>query len=316
MSYTQTSEEKERKASMENQDESNEQKQALVPLEERSVDFYGDEVIAVLVEVDGVEQVYVPIRPVCTYLGLSTDGQRQRIQRNRVLSKKARIVHIGSSKMGGSPDMICVPLDMLNGWLFGVDVNRVKPSLQERVLLYQEECYRILAEAFQLRTSMTPAQSASITVLEQLRDYGLALAQLATDQLEMEKKMAHQGERLDKAALVVGDIVKRLKYVERRVSPGAIITEEQAMVLSQTVKALSDLLTEQDLQGKNHYQGVMGELYRRFGITSYKVMPMDNLAEALDFLEDWRKSAQRKRQLKAAQQNEQSTLSEDPGQDK
>lgn len=286
---------------MENKGEDNEQKQALVPLEERSVDFYGDEVIAVLVEVDGIEQVYVPIRPVCTYLGLSTDGQRQRIQRNRVLSKKARIVHIGSSKMGGSPDMICVPLDMLNGWLFGVDVNRVKESLQEKVLLYQEECYRILAEAFQLRTAMTPAQSASITVLEQLRDYGLALAQLATDQIEMEKKMAHQGERLDKAALVVGDIVKRLKYVERRVAPGAIITEEQAMVLSQTVKALAELLTERDAQKKNYHQSIFGELYRRYGITNYKVLPIDNFEEAIQFLEDWRKAALKSQQLTEGQ---------------
>lgn len=276
---------------MENKGENNEQKQALVPLEERSVNFYGDEVIAVLVEVDGIEQVYIPIRPLCTYLGLSTDGQRQRIQRNRVLSKKVRIIHIGSSKMGGSPDMLCIPLDVLNGWLFGVDVNRVKEPLQERVLLYQEECYHILAEAFQLRTAMTPAQSSSITVLEQLRDYGLALAQLATDQIEMEKKIAHQGERLDKAALVVGDIVKRLKYVERRVSPGAIITEEQAMVLTQTIKALANLLTEQDPKRGNYYQSVMGELYRRFGITTYKMMPLNNYAEAFDFLEDWRKAA-------------------------
>lgn len=281
---------------MENKDENSEQKQALVPLEERSVDFYGDEVIAVLVEVDGVEHVYVPIRPVCTYLGLSTDGQRQRIQRNRVLSKKARIVHIGSSKMGGSPDMICIPLDMLNGWLFGVDVNRVKEELQERVLLYQEECYRILAEAFQLRTAMTPAQSASITVLEQLRDYGLALAQLATDQMEMEKTIAHQGERLDKAALVVGDIVKRLKYIERRVSPGAIITEEQAMVLSQTVKALAELLTERDAHKKNSHQAIFGELYRRFGITNYKVLPIDNFEEAILFLENWRKAVLKSQQ--------------------
>jgi P22_AR N-terminal domain len=281
---------------MENKDENSEQKQALVPLEERSVDFYGDEVIAVLVEVDGVEHVYVPIRPVCTYLGLSTDGQRQRIQRNRVLSKKARIVHIGSSKMGGSPDMICIPLDMLNGWLFGVDVNRVKEELQERVLLYQEECYRILAEAFQLRTAMTPAQSASITVLEQLRDYGLALAQLATDQMEMEKTIAHQGERLDKAALVVGDIVKRLKYIERRVAPGAIITEEQAMVLSQTVKALAELLTERDAHKKNSHQAIFGELYRRFGITNYKVLPIDNFEEAILFLENWRKAVLKSQQ--------------------
>ena len=82
------------------------------------------------------------------------------------------------------------------------------------------------------------------------------------------------------------------QIVERRVSPGAIITEEQAMTLTQTVKALSNLLTEQDPQGKNYYQSVMGELYRRFGITSYKMMPLDNYAEAIEFLEDWRTSAQ------------------------
>lgn len=141
---------------------------------------------------------------------------------------------------------------------------------------------------------MTPAQSASITVLEQLRDYGLALAQLASDQIEMEKKIAHEGERLDKAALVVGDIVKRLKYVERRVSPGAPITEEQAMVLSQTVKALAELLTEQDPQKKNYHQSIFGELYRRFGITNYKILPIDNFEEAIQFLEDWRKATQKK----------------------
>ena len=48
---------------------------ALVPTEQKSVEFYGDELIAVLL--DG--EPYVPIRPLCDYLGLSWPGQFERI---------------------------------------------------------------------------------------------------------------------------------------------------------------------------------------------------------------------------------------------
>lgn len=44
---------------------------ALVPLEQKSVDFYGDEIVAVLVEMNDQQQVLVPVRPICDYLGLS-----------------------------------------------------------------------------------------------------------------------------------------------------------------------------------------------------------------------------------------------------
>lgn len=279
--------------------------QALIPIEEREIDFYGDDIIAVLVDVSGEQRVYVPIRPICTYLGLSWSGQRERVIRDPVLSTEMRFVRVTRTNSGGgNPNILCLPLDFLNGWLFGVSATRVKEKHREKVIRYQRECYRILAEAFQLRTAMTPEQSASITVLEQLRDYGLALAQLASDQIEMEKKLAHQGERLDKAALVVGDIVKRLKYVERRVLPGAPITEEQAMVLSQTVKALAELLTEQDRQKKNYHQSIFGELYRRFGITNYKILPIDNFEEAIQFLEDWRMAVQKSQLPPASKEQE------------
>ena len=55
------------------------EERALVPLEELSVDFYGDEVITVIVDVDGKELVYIPTRPICEYLGLSPNGQRERM---------------------------------------------------------------------------------------------------------------------------------------------------------------------------------------------------------------------------------------------
>ena len=42
--------------------------------------------------------------------------------------------------------------------------------------------------------------------------------------------------------------------------------------------------------GRNEYGGVYGELYRKFGITSYKLMPAKRFQEAMDFLTNWHQS--------------------------
>jgi hypothetical protein len=55
------------------------EEKALVPVEQKDIDFYGDEITAVLVELDERKQVFIPIRSICDYLGLSWAGQRQRI---------------------------------------------------------------------------------------------------------------------------------------------------------------------------------------------------------------------------------------------
>jgi hypothetical protein len=49
--------------------------------------------------------------------------------------------------------MLCLPLKYLDGWLFGVNANRVKPELRGRVIQYQRECYDILARAFQAQAA-------------------------------------------------------------------------------------------------------------------------------------------------------------------
>ena len=39
--------------------------------------------------------------------------------------------------------------------------------------------------------------------------------------------------------------------------------------------------------GRNEYGGVYGELYRRFGITSYKLLPANRFQKAMDWLSAW-----------------------------
>lgn len=125
--------------------------QSLEPIKEVTIDFYGDEIPAALVVIDeaGRQVVYVPVRPLVEYMGLSWSGQRERINRDAVLSVMAQGVRVTRTpEQGGSQVMLCLPLDYINGFLFGINANRVKPELRERLITYQRECYQVLAAAF------------------------------------------------------------------------------------------------------------------------------------------------------------------------
>ena len=74
----------------------------LVPIEERSVDFYGDEITMALVHLEQRTQLYVPLRPICTYLGLSWSGQRERTYRDPVLSQEVRFVRVTRTNLGAT----------------------------------------------------------------------------------------------------------------------------------------------------------------------------------------------------------------------
>lgn len=54
----------------------------------------------------------------------------------------------GSSRPYTS-EMICLSLDYLSGWIFGINASRVKPMIKERLRRYQRACYKVLAKAFQ-----------------------------------------------------------------------------------------------------------------------------------------------------------------------
>lgn len=110
---------------------------ALVPVE-----FHGSTLYAITV--DGVH--HVALRPICDALGIDWEAQRQRIKRNPVLTEGACVMKAPSA--GGEQETLTLPLSMLNGWLFGVSVNRVKPELRENLIRYQRECFDVLAQHF------------------------------------------------------------------------------------------------------------------------------------------------------------------------
>lgn len=89
---------------------------------------------------------YVAMKPICENIGLQWEAQLKRIQRNAILNTAMSMMDTPTN--GGKQKTACLPLDYLNGWLFGVDAKRVKPEIRERLLTYQRECFRVLNNHF------------------------------------------------------------------------------------------------------------------------------------------------------------------------
>ncbi len=118
---------------------------------------------------------------------------------------------------------------------------------------------------------------------------GRAIVRMAEQQIELQRQQHVLASRMDTAAHVIKDVQVRLGMLEDQIHPAAFITDAQATEVSNQVKALGELLSSKQAS-KNHYQSIFAELYRRFGVSSYKLIRQEHYAAVLAFLEDWRTS--------------------------
>ena len=249
----------------------------LLPVEQKNVSFYDDEIIAVRAS-DGA--VYVPIRPICDNLGVTLAGQRERINRDPVLSELVTSVSVTLTQQ--AREMLCLPLNYIPGWLFGISADRVKPELRDKIIRYQKECFNVLAEAFvegRLTAEQPFDQLLAGASPETIQAYQVAQAvlQLARNQVMLEARLRG----------VLDDHELRLEAVEAQLRLGSAryVTEDQASQISQAVKAVA--LAAGKKSGRNEFGAVYGELYRKFGITGYKMLPARRFDEAMKFLTEW-----------------------------
>lgn len=254
---------------------------ALVPSEVRAVDFYGDEITGALVGAGDEATIYVPVRPICDYLGLSWGSQRNRLYRDEVLREGVRGVFITNTpQAGGRQEMLCLPIDLLPGFLFGITASRVRPDLQDKIVRYRRECFRVLWAAFKhailppAELAPAPAQSGAALAYE----LATAVQNLAREQMEVERRMDH-------AARWAKTVDERLTTLELQVNPQQPISEAQATELALAVKTVAQALEQRG--ASNGYQRVYGELYRRYSIGSYRNLPRSRFDQALEWLRAW-----------------------------
>ena len=261
---------------------------ALVPVEQKSVEFYEDQVTAVRL---ASGDVFIPLRPIVEGLGLDWASQTRRINRDPILSDESKVCVVVTTTQG-VPDqrrnMVCLPLKYISGFLFGVNAGRVKAEIRERLIRYQRECYDVLADAFQEgRLTADPGLEELLqSDSEAVQAYKLlqAMVKLARNQILIEAQLGRHSTQL-------ADHDQRLEEIESSLGDSSRhVTPDQASQISQGVKTVAMKLSK--ASGRNEYGGVYGELYRKFGITSYKQLPAAKFEQAMNWLNEWREGVE------------------------
>lgn len=121
-----------------------------------TVDFHGQPLTVIT---DG-DQHLVAMKPICENIGLSWSGQFERLRRDEVLQSTVRVIRMVAED-SKDRELICLPLDMLNGWLFGIDVSRCRKEIQPALIQYKRECYGVLAAYWQKGEAVNPRKATT-----------------------------------------------------------------------------------------------------------------------------------------------------------
>jgi len=259
---------------------------ALVTIEQKQVVFYDDEITAILVQLEGEEKVFVPVKPICEFLGVSWTGQLRRINRDAVLAEEIRSVNVTFTEPNRTRQiaMHCLPLDYISGFLFGINPERTKPEIKDKLIRYQRECFKVLAEAFvegRLTTDVSfedLLQQASSDVVEAYQ-IAQAIMKLARNQIMLDARLDDHGRTL-------ADYGRRLETIEADMhQKDRYISENQATQISQAIKTIALAMGKKT--GRNEFGATWGEFYRKFGIAKYRYLPISKFDEAMTWLNEF-----------------------------
>jgi hypothetical protein len=178
------------------------------------------------------DKPYVLMKPICENIGLDWNSQKKRINRNAVLSKGK--VMMTSPSNGGDQEYIALPLGMLNGWLMGVDANKVKPEIKETLVKYQLECYDVLYKHF-----MPKPQKQIDMTLYVSKDVHNNLA------LKYHRMFRQYDDMIDTMRAQVEDMQRKCRRYDFKMARSAISIEEAANVLKVPVSKIKKVLEDE-----------------------------------------------------------------------
>ena len=104
---------------------------------------------ATLYGFEHADGIFVALKPIVAAIGLDWSAQFRRVKRDAILAEGIAIMATPFGTDGGDQEAVCLRLDLLNGWLFGISAGSIQDEKKRSaVLTYQRECYRALAAHF------------------------------------------------------------------------------------------------------------------------------------------------------------------------
>ncbi|MEK6199003.1 MAG: phage antirepressor N-terminal domain-containing protein [Psychrobacter sp.] len=220
----------------------------------QTIDFNGQQLLTI--EKNGVQ--YAAVKPIAENIGLNWDSQRKRITRDDVLNSVA-VMMTATGTDNKQYDMMCLPIEFLNGWLFGVDAKRVKPEVKAPLIQYKMQCYKVLHDYWHTGAAIHPTVNEELPSSVKDRNGLIKTVHMAMKRLDLgfseafnlvlhRFNVAHVG---DLTQSQVGDAVE---YLHRLMFTGSTVsapTEQTEQTPHFYYYRNNDRLVSQvDLQGR------------------------------------------------------------------
>jgi hypothetical protein len=248
------------------------------------VQFAGDEIIAVVLEGEGVA---VPILLVCTALGIDSRSQIDRLRGHDVLAQALRFIKV---PLGGRlRSVVSILHTHIAFWLATITPSQVNEAVRPKLVRYQQELVVVLGAlygpqplALPTTTQQLPAGEASIAplpspslpaVVEELRAMRDTLLAAIRGNQTVTKEVADLSARMQS----VEDVVEEL----RQIVP---VTPAQAAYLQQTIKALAQRVQQRTRTTHNTYERLFAQFKLDMGIPRYDALPSTRYDDALAWL--------------------------------
>ncbi len=86
----------------------------------------------------------IVVKDICEHIGLNAKGQIKKLQEDE--SYESKLIKVQTK--GGLQEVFTIPLSKLNGWLFSINPNKVKPEVKQKLIEYKKECFNVLNNYF------------------------------------------------------------------------------------------------------------------------------------------------------------------------
>ena len=97
-----------------------------------------------IIQVFDEQGQYVSVKNLCKNIGIDFKTQYEKILSDESFCPKSFKIETN----GGAQVALCIPVEKINGWLFSINPNKVKPEIKTKLILYKNECFDVLYKHF------------------------------------------------------------------------------------------------------------------------------------------------------------------------
>lgn len=118
---------------------------------------------------------WVAVKPICEVLGLQAQRQGQKLLSNPQFS----CTHMYATGNDGKQyEMLCIPSDELGMWLCGINANRTKPEVRDRLIVFQKRMQIAIYAAMTGKATEEMMQALVKEVYELRKSYAGIVAEM------------------------------------------------------------------------------------------------------------------------------------------